>query len=148
LLGDGKIDSQQNWKGRFKDNSDRMRTGSLYDVVEVLKSLTFLAKSKTLSFREKRMLDRARFLVVSEIAEVTREALPNIEEKVDLALESSIATKGRVGVKTTAVAVTPVQAVASAKPPAAPARPQAIAKAAKGGTAVATKRVIPRMPQA
>jgi CarD family transcriptional regulator len=125
-----------------------MRTGSLYDVVEVLKSLTFLAKSKTLSFREKRMLDRARFLVVSEIAEVTREALPHIEEKVDLALESSIATKGRVGVKATPVAVTPVQAVAAAKPPVATARPQALAKAAKGGTAVATKRVVPRMPQA
>ena len=59
LLGDGKIDSHQNWKGRFKDNSDRMRTGSIYDVVEVLKSLTFLARSKNLSFREKRMLDRA-----------------------------------------------------------------------------------------
>ena len=70
LLGDGKIDSHQNWKGRFKDNSDRMRTGSIYDVVEVLKSLTFLAKSKSLSFREKRMLDRAKFLVVSEITEV------------------------------------------------------------------------------
>ena len=67
LLGDGKIDSHQNWKGRFKDNSDRMRTGSIYDVVEVLKSLTFLSKSKSLSFREKRMLDRAKFLVVSEM---------------------------------------------------------------------------------
>ncbi len=83
LLSDGKIDSQQNWKGRFKDNSDRMRTGSLYDVVEVLKSLTFLAKSKTLSFREKRMLDRARFLVVSEIAEVTHEPLAADRAAVD-----------------------------------------------------------------
>src|SRR5688500_19991661 len=47
LLGDGKIDNHQNWKGRFKDNSDRMRTGSIYDVVEVLKSLTFLADRKS-----------------------------------------------------------------------------------------------------
>ena len=62
LLGDGKIDNQQNWKGRFKDNSDKMRSGSIYDVADVLKSLTFLTKSKSLSFREKRMLDRARFL--------------------------------------------------------------------------------------
>ena len=66
ILGDGKIDSQQNWKGRFKDNSEKMRTGSIYDVADVLKSLTLLSKSKNLSFREKRMLDRARFLVVSE----------------------------------------------------------------------------------
>ena len=53
-----------------------MRTGSIYDVVEVLKSLTFLARSKNLSFREKRMLDRAKFLVVSEISEVSREVTP------------------------------------------------------------------------
>ena len=87
LLGDGKIDNHQNWKGRFKDNSDRMRTGSIYDVVEVLKSLTFLAQSKNLSFREKRMLDRAKFLVVSEISEVAHEKTEAIEEKVDQALE-------------------------------------------------------------
>ena len=72
LLGDGKIDNHQNWKGRFKDNSDKMRTGSIYDMADVLKSLTFLAKSKSLSFREKRMLDRAKSLIVSEISEVMR----------------------------------------------------------------------------
>ena len=65
LLGDGKIDNHQNWKGRFKDNSDKMRSGSIYEVADVLKSLTFLAKSKSLSFREKRMLDRAKFLIIS-----------------------------------------------------------------------------------
>ena len=65
LLSDGKIDNHQNWKGRFKDNSDKMRTGSIYDMADVLKSLTFLSKSKSLSFREKRMLDRARALIIS-----------------------------------------------------------------------------------
>jgi CarD family transcriptional regulator len=95
LLGDGKIDSHQNWKGRFKDNSDRMRTGSIYDVVEVLKSLTFLSKSKSLSFREKRMLDRAKFLVVSEISEVLGEKTPMVEEKVDKALEHCFAVRAR-----------------------------------------------------
>jgi CarD family transcriptional regulator len=95
LLGDGKIDNHQNWKGRFKDNSDRMRTGSIYDVVEVLKSLTFLAKSKNLSFREKRMLDRAKFLVISEISEVAREKTEMVEQKVDHALERCFNTKTR-----------------------------------------------------
>ena len=95
LLEDGKIDSHQNWKGRFKDNSDRMRTGSIYDVVEVLKSLTFLSKSKSLSFREKRMLDRAKFLVISEISELAHEKTEAIEQKVDLALERCFSTKTR-----------------------------------------------------
>jgi CarD family transcriptional regulator, regulator of rRNA transcription len=120
LLGDGNIDSHQNWKGRFKDNSDRMRTGSIYDVVEVLKSLTFLAKSKSLSFREKRMLDRAKFLVVSEITEVMGEKVAEIEVRVESALERCFATKAKNTVKPKPVvaAVRPPKAVAAVAAPA------------------------------
>lgn len=95
LLGNGKIDNHQNWKGRFKDNSDKMRTGSIYDVVDVLKSLNYLSQSKNLSFREKRMLDRAKFLVVSEISEVTAETSESIEEKVNKALDRCLANRAR-----------------------------------------------------
>jgi CarD family transcriptional regulator len=104
LLSDGKIDTHQNWKGRFKDNSDRMRTGSIFDVVEVLKSLTYLARQKNLSFREKRMLDRAKFLVVSEIAEVTHDETPKVEEKVERALDRCFVTKNRTLARTPAAA--------------------------------------------
>ena len=95
LLGNGKIDNHQNWKGRFKDNSDKMRTGSIYDVVDVLKNLTFLAKSKNLSFREKRMLDRAKFLVVSEISEVVGDSAEAIDERVNKALDRCFANRDR-----------------------------------------------------
>jgi len=95
LLSDGKIDNHQNWKGRFKDNSDKMRTGSIYDMADVLKSLTFLSKSKSLSFREKRMLDRAKALIISEISEVIREKAIAVEERVDQALEKCFVVKAR-----------------------------------------------------
>src|SRR5687767_10020207 len=95
LLSDGKIDNHQNWKGRFKDNSDKMRTGSIYDMADVLKSLTFLSKSKSLSFREKRMLDRAKALIVSEISEVMREKALEVETRVDTALEKCFVVKAR-----------------------------------------------------
>jgi CarD family transcriptional regulator, regulator of rRNA transcription len=95
LLGDGRIDNHQNWKGRFKDNSDKMRTGSIYDMADVLKSLTFLSKSKSLSFREKRMLDRAKALIISEISEVMREKAPEVEVRVDRALEKCFMVKAR-----------------------------------------------------
>ena len=94
-LGNGKIDDHQNWKGRFKDNSDKMRTGSIRDVIDVLKSLNYLSKSKSLSFREKRMLDRARFLVVSEIAEVTGDSSESIENKVGKALDRCLVNRSR-----------------------------------------------------
>jgi CarD family transcriptional regulator len=67
-LTDGKCESHSDWKYRFKENSDKMRTGCLMDVAAVLKSLLQLGQQKPLSFREKKMLERARFLLVSEIA--------------------------------------------------------------------------------
>ncbi len=118
LLGDGKIDNHQNWKGRFKDNSDKMRSGSIYDVADVLKSLTFLAKSKSLSFREKRMLDRAKFLVISEVSEVMRETALAIEAQVDRALERCFSTKARTMARAKVVKV----ATRAAAPAAAPRR--------------------------
>jgi len=68
FLSDGAGDSASDWKDRFKENSDRMRTGSLHDVAAVLKNLLVLRGSKSLSFREKKMLERARYLLVSELA--------------------------------------------------------------------------------
>lgn len=67
-LEKGNCKAPQDWKGRFKENSEKMRSGSLQHVAEVLKSLLMLNQAKPLSFREKRMLDRAWQLLVDEIA--------------------------------------------------------------------------------
>jgi len=68
FLIDGECDNHADWKYRFKENSDKMRTGSLLEVAIVLKSLLLLAREKPLSFREKKMLKRARYLRVTELA--------------------------------------------------------------------------------
>jgi CarD family transcriptional regulator len=68
FLQKGRCKTPQDWKGRFKENSEKMRSGSLQQVAEVLKSLLVLNQAKPLSFREKRMLDRAWQLLVDEIA--------------------------------------------------------------------------------
>ena len=99
LLGNGKIDNHQNWKGRFKDNSDKMRTGSIRDVIDVLKSLNSLSKSKNLSFREKRMLDRSKFLVVSEISEVMGETSDSVEGRVEKALDRCLVNRAKRAAK-------------------------------------------------
>ena len=108
-LGNGKIDNHQNWKGRFKDNSDKMRSGSIYEVADVLKSLTFLSRSKSLSFREKRMLDRAKFLIISEISEVMREPAESIEGRVERALERCFSAKLRAAARAKTAKVTTTQ---------------------------------------
>ena len=125
LLGDGKIDNHQNWKGRFKDNSDKMRTGSIYDMADVLKSLTFLSKSKSLSFREKRMLDRAKDLIISEITDVMRQKREEVEALVDRALEKCFVVKARNIARATARAKTAKAVKAMAAAVTAPRRPAA-----------------------
>jgi CarD family transcriptional regulator len=69
-LNNGSCKAPQDWKGRFKANSDKMRSGSLQQVAEVFKSLLVLSQAKPLSFREKRMLERSWQLLVDEIASV------------------------------------------------------------------------------
>jgi len=161
LIGDGKIDNHQNWKGRFKDNSDKMRTGSIYDMADVLKSLTFLSKSKSLSFREKRMLDRAKALIISEVSEVMRLKALEVEEQVDRALEKCFTTKVRninrsqaraasakVAAKPQGVIAAKPQGVSVAKPPvvAASAKPAAAAPAKPVAAAAPAKPVAASKP--
>jgi CarD family transcriptional regulator len=76
----GDCSCQADWKDRFKENSDRMRTGSLLEVAAVLKSLVMQNQQKSLSFREKKMLERARYLLVSELAMAKNCEEPVIED--------------------------------------------------------------------
>ena len=77
----GKFNSHHDWKHRFKENSERMRTGSLIEVAAVLKSLVALSRTKPLSFREKKMLERAKYLLVTELA-TARNMTPETMETV------------------------------------------------------------------
>jgi CarD family transcriptional regulator len=89
FLQDGECDNNADWKYRFKENSERMRTGSLLEVAAVLKGLLLLNQSKPLSFREKKMLERARYLLVSELAMARNCEEAYIEELLSKALSRS-----------------------------------------------------------
>jgi CarD family transcriptional regulator len=78
--------NSHDWKDRFKENSDRMRTGSLLEVAGVLKNLIAVHAAKPLSFREKKMLERARFLLVSELAMARNCEEAKVEEMLTLTL--------------------------------------------------------------
>lgn len=83
------------WKDRFKDFSEKMRTGDIFEASDVLKNLTYLSHIKPLSFREQRMLERARYLVISELAAVCRQPECNVEERVEQALGRACAKHER-----------------------------------------------------
>jgi CarD family transcriptional regulator, regulator of rRNA transcription len=89
FLTDGECNNNADWKYRFKENSERMRTGSLLDVAAVLKSLLVLNQTKPLSFREKKMLERARYLLVSELSLAKGLDEGQVEELLNRALSKS-----------------------------------------------------------
>jgi CarD family transcriptional regulator len=68
FLSEGRCRRFHDWKDRFKENTEKMRDGSLLAVAEVLKTLLILQADKPLSFREKKMLDRARHMLIMELS--------------------------------------------------------------------------------
>ena len=80
------FETQGNWKGRYKENSERMRSGHLFEMADVLKNLEHLSQRKSLSYREKRMYEKAKQLIVSEVAMVQGRDHETVEGQVDTAL--------------------------------------------------------------
>ncbi len=78
-----KIDTQT-WNRRFREYSTKIKTGSLFEIAEVMRDLSVLSLDKELSFGEKKMLDTAQSLLVSEIA-IARSRAP---EKVTSDIQS------------------------------------------------------------
>jgi CarD family transcriptional regulator len=67
FLADGKCRCSQDWKDRYKENCLKMQSGSLLEIAEVFKTLLIVQSEKPLSFREKKMLDRARQMILTEL---------------------------------------------------------------------------------
>lgn len=98
LLEECPSHAARDWKDRYRDNMEKMKSGKLEDVADVLKNLTQVSKRKSLSFREKKMYERAKHLLVSEIAVVKgieeKEAEALIEKCLDKSLGGIVAASG------------------------------------------------------
>ena len=68
FLSNGSTAIHSDWKIRFKENTEKMQSGDLLKAAEVLKALLQLHVDKPLSFREQKMLDRSRHMLISEIS--------------------------------------------------------------------------------
>lgn len=95
ILENGSFDAQKDWKGRYKQNVEKMKTGRITEVAEVLRNLKFVSQKKSLSFREKKMYERARHFIVSEVAHVKGLSERDAEAQVEKALSSSLAKRAR-----------------------------------------------------
>lgn len=77
---DIKIDNQT-WNRRYREYMEKIKTGSVYEIAEVLRDLFLLKVEKELSFGERKMLDTARNLLFKELSLATsREELERQDE--------------------------------------------------------------------
>ena len=73
----------QTWNRRYRGFMDKIKTGSIYDVAEVLRDLYRLKTDKQLSFGERRMLDTARTLIVKEIAIARKQTEEEVKNEIE-----------------------------------------------------------------
>ena len=68
LIGKRDVREPANWSRRFKNHQEKMKSGDVYQVAEVVRNLALREKGKGLSTAEKSMLERARGILVSELS--------------------------------------------------------------------------------
>ncbi len=70
------------WKIRSREYNEKLHSCDIFEAADVLKKLTFLAREKKLSFREQSFLEKAKFLVISELTNARTAVADDIEERV------------------------------------------------------------------
>ena len=78
-----------NWSRRFKTNVEKIRSGDIYQVAEVVRNLAIREKDKGLSAGEKRMLAKARQILISELTFAYDSTEEKTEAMIDKVLEES-----------------------------------------------------------
>jgi len=71
-----------NWKTRSRAFMEKLHSGDVFEAAVVLKQLTFLRREKRLSFREQTLLEKAKFLIVSEISNADSGDQSKVESEV------------------------------------------------------------------
>lgn len=79
--------NEQTWNRRYREYMDKIKTGSVYEIAEVLRDLMLMRYQKELSFGERKMLDTARTLIVKELAIAQDEEEEFIAEEIDTIFE-------------------------------------------------------------
>ncbi len=73
----------QTWNRRYREYMDKIKTGSIYEIAEVLRDLMLLRYEKELSFGERKMLDTAYNLIVKELSVAEEEDEKQVADKIE-----------------------------------------------------------------
>ncbi|MGE4233787.1 MAG: CarD family transcriptional regulator [Bacteriovoracia bacterium] len=83
---DVKVDNTT-WNRRYREYTEKIRTGSVYEIAEVLRNLYILKHNKSLSFGERKMLDTAKQLLVKELSLAKNKDEQSIEAELNSIFE-------------------------------------------------------------
>jgi CarD family transcriptional regulator len=90
VLTDDCSEMPKNWNRRFKHNRDKIKTGDIYELAEVVRNLAVREQEKGLSTGEKQMFTRAKKILASEL----RYALDKTEEQTEEHLDGLLHRDG------------------------------------------------------
>lgn len=85
-----------NWSRRFKNHQEKLKSGDVYQVAEVVRNLAARDRDSALSAAEKTMYDRARINLISEISPALKVSTEKAEEWLDHALEEGVLKPAKV----------------------------------------------------
>ena len=98
VLETDETEMSDNWNKRYRDNMDKMKSGDIYEVADVVRNLSFKQKEKGLSTGEKKMLNNAKQILVSELVLVENASNAEIEKlvenKIDVSYKENRANEG------------------------------------------------------
>ncbi len=83
VLSDVKSDMSKNWNRRYRDNMEKIKTGDICEVAEVVRDLMIMDDEKGLSTGEKKMLKNTKQILISELALIKNKDWHEIEEQID-----------------------------------------------------------------
>ena len=89
ILEQDETEMDKNWNKRYRDNMEKMKSGDIYEVADVVRNLSFKQKEKGLSTGEKKMLNNARQILVSELVLAEHATQEEVEQLVDNKINTS-----------------------------------------------------------
>jgi len=93
VLSDEVSEMPKNWNRRFKHNRDKIKTGDIYELAEVVRNLAIREHEKGLSTGEKQMFTRAKKILASELMYALDKGEEEAEEHLDDLLARSASGK-------------------------------------------------------
>ena len=129
-----------NWSRRFKNHQEKLKSGDVYQVAEVVRNLAARDRDSALSAAEKTMYDRARINLISEISPALKVSTEAAEVWLDNALEQGVLKPAKTKAASKSAAKPAAAKPAAAKPAAKSAAKPAAKKAAKPAKAAAKKK--------